>query len=57
MPKPKPPLYIYLKKGKFHRTIHIRDWIVCDVDSKYNILGVEILDWTKITVDGKKVKV
>ena len=48
-------VYITLKKGKVSRTIPLADRLIVDVDSKGNVLGVEILDARKqMGVTGSK---
>jgi uncharacterized protein YuzE len=36
--------YIYIKKGKVHRTEQLESWLYFDYDVKGNVIGVEILD-------------
>lgn len=40
-------MYIYLEKGKYHISKEIGDFIV-DFDSKGKLLGIEILDASKV---------
>lgn len=48
-------VYITLKKGRVSRTIPLADRLIVDVDSKGNVLGVEILDAKKqMGIKGKQ---
>jgi uncharacterized protein YuzE len=37
-------LYIKFKKGKVAKTLRLEDHLIIDLDSKSNILGVELLN-------------
>lgn len=37
-------MYIYFRKGKIKGTVKVSDQFLVDVDSRKNVLGVEILD-------------
>ena len=56
----KKPLYIYLvPKSKFPKNITTVQVNCCniDIDSKtYKQVGIEVLDWDRIEIDGKEIK-
>lgn len=55
------PIYIKLKKGKIHRTVPYTHGdfdkgevaFYVDLDENRNKLGIEILDYEEIDIDGK----
>jgi len=47
-------LYIKLKRGRVKKTFARGDNFIVDLDSKGNILGFEILQYSKIIATGKK---
>jgi hypothetical protein len=54
----KKPIYIKLKcKGDYDHSIKVVGTdgdAIADVTKKYRVLGIEILDYDYITIDGKK---
>jgi uncharacterized protein YuzE len=50
-------IYLFLKKGKIKKTIKMEDRLIVDIDSKGNILGIEMLNAsTQSTLDIKKIQ-
>ncbi len=50
-------IYFFLKKGKVKKTIKMDDRLIVDIDSKGNILGIEMLNAsTQSTLDIKKIQ-
>lgn len=49
------PLYIRLKKGKIDYTVSDTRGVNYDYDKKGNLLGIEVLYYQELTVNGKKV--
>lgn len=41
--------YMYLNKGKVHKTLRLKYPIIVDIDKKGKILGVEMLNVSKIS--------
>ena len=37
-------MYICLKKAKVHKTIKMKDRLIVDVDSRGNVIGIELLE-------------
>lgn len=48
-------LYICLKKAKVHKTIKMKDWLIVDVDSRGNVIGIEVLD-ASVQLPKKSIK-
>ena len=46
-------LYIRLKKDKAHRTVSTKDNYLIDLDKKGNVVGIEVLNYSKV-VSNKK---
>jgi uncharacterized protein YuzE len=50
-------IYFFLKKGKVKKTVKMDDRLIVDIDSKGNILGIEMLNAsTQSTLDIKKIQ-
>ncbi|MFA6834393.1 MAG: DUF2283 domain-containing protein [Bacteroidaceae bacterium] len=50
-------IYFFLKKGKVKKTIKMDDRLIVDIDSKGNILGIEMLNASiQSTLNIKKIQ-
>ena len=48
--------YITLKKTKVDKTLEFKDFTV-DLDKLGDVVGIECLDFVKIEVNGRKIKI
>lgn len=50
-------LYIELGRGKVSKTIEKKDGLLVDLDKKGGILGIEVLDYSKIASRKEKLQI
>lgn len=48
-------IYICLKKAKVYKTIKMKDRLIVDVDSRGNVIGIEVLD-ASVQLPKKSIK-